>query len=1025
VWIARGRGPADVDGAVAAAAELLARLGDVALRLPVDARAWDTERPGFFVGPEDPPPADGATTRSVPLGGAAVARVGAGLLMTAPDGASLVAAVAAWLTVADAAEGPCRRSVGFAASGGAPEALGVALRHALATLPPVGRVVVPFDAAAVRTVVDAGLEPDAWEVRRRRWGDGERLEVAGHDAAALGHACRWFAGTYPRLPDGRWLDDVDDDLTRFVRAATREGRIGALAAVVAACAGDDDPPTHAEAPSPPADAARVLGLPIRNSARDGALRRWSTRIPWEGERLLDAAVAGLAGLPPQGGAITIEAYASEGRSQREALAERLSAAALAAGVIPAEVRVRHAFRPALHWLLEEVLPGLPEASVGLRVRASRPPGTAAADADGVPERWLRELHPVAELIESERSGLRVDVELGPERSEPSYTADATDAGGRFLASWQLEPPVAASPLSDGGFALSTTGGVRLRRDGAILAEAVVATDADALWRWFVGEVLPDLIAGLDPTDMPPFHELAVVAALSEPDDRLPLDHETDSVTESLHEDLYFGVLEAFQPRGAAARRTSPGRILPFVRAAPGEPTRAQVVLRAWGSGRTGLWTARGAWVEALACDVDARVTVVEGRGEAVVGLVVEVGSEDGLRRLAWAARVRPSLFPAAVPIRLRVAAMPGVAPGPGAAPGPGVGRAGAADREPPAVGTLGPFAVPSALPLPPRPLHPREAIAAGRALAARAPAVRFRTPLESGLGQPLGVLEIGPPEGPAASQARRAAWLPGVLLSARQHANEATSTQAAFAWLDRLLADGTLTRRANLVVHPLENPDGARLHAALCALAPHHMHHAARYTAFGADLQADPLVRGELIPESRLRHEAARRWRPQLHLNDHGYPAHGWVRAQTGHVPRGFADWSLPVGHLTILITHGPDAAEAAALREALAAAAACALAEDAAIGARTRAQVRRSGRYRAATGTPFVFRSGLPFWSLHRPPPDGGPAPEALAPQLTLITEVPDETVAGEAWEACVRSHALVNEAVTLRFLSWLSDRA
>jgi hypothetical protein len=182
-------------------------------------------------------------------------------------------------------------------------------------------------------------------------------------------------------------------------------------------------------------------------------------------------------------------------------------------------------------------------------------------------------------------------------------------------------------------------------------------------------------------------------------------------------------------------------------------------------------------------------------------------------------------------------------------------------------------------------------------------------------------------------------------------------------------------------------------------------------------------VRGEVIPESRLRHETARRWRPQLHLNDHGYPAHGWVRGQTGHVPRGFADWSLPVGHLTILISHGRDEDEDAALREALAEAAAAALAADAEIGARTRAQLRRSGRYRAHAGTPFEARDGLPFWSRHRFRAADAAA-LALAPRLTLITEVPDETVAGAAWDACVRSHALVNEAVTLRFLDWLADR-
>ena len=273
-----------------------------------------------------------------------------------------------------------------------------------------------------------------------------------------------------------------------------------------------------------------------------------------------------------------------------------------------------------------------------------------------------------------------------------------------------------------------------------------------------------------------------------------------------------------------------------------------------------------------------------------------------------------------------------------------------------------------------------------------------------------------------------------MLLSARQHANEPTSTQAALVWLEHVLHHGGLSKRANLIVHPLENPDGARLHAALCSLAPNHMHHAARYTAFGADLQTDPRVGGDVIDESLMRHDAAERWHPVLHLNDHGYPAHAWLRAHSGFMPRGFEDWSLPIGHLTILSTHGPDEAAAAALREALIVDVEAALVADVFVREHTWAQAQRSVRYRPVANTPFDFRSGLPFWSNHRPrspiestpgggDEDGAPARALLLPLPTLITEVPDETVSGEAWQACVRTHIAVNEAVTRRFLTWWRD--
>ncbi len=298
-----------------------------------------------------------------------------------------------------------------------------------------------------------------------------------------------------------------------------------------------------------------------------------------------------------------------------------------------------------------------------------------------------------------------------------------------------------------------------------------------------------------------------------------------------------------------------------------------------------------------------------------------------------------------------------------------------------------------------------------RHLAARHPEVHLRVAHESVLGQPLVALETGHPAGPDVSRARRARWKPSVLISARQHANEPTSTQAVLALLTAELERPDLMRAFNLVVHPLENPDGARLHAALCSLAPNHMHHAARYTAYGADLQTDPELDGRLIGESAQRRDAWRRWRPVVHLNNHGYPAHEWVRPQTGYVPAGFANWSLPVGHLTILTVRHAPTAPAQALIAALRERVAKALAAERDVSELTRSQVARSSRYRPLASTPFRFARGLPFWETVAAPDDADD--DAFAPLLTVITEVPDETVAGARWHACTTAHRRIDEAV------------
>ncbi|KMO19910.1 hypothetical protein [Methylobacterium platani] len=224
-----------------------------------------------------------------------------------------------------------------------------------------------------------------------------------------------------------------------------------------------------------------------------------------------------------------------------------------------------------------------------------------------------------------------------------------------------------------------------------------------------------------------------------------------------------------------------------------------------------------------------------------------------------------------------------------------------------------------------------------------------------------------------------------VTIGSGQHPNEVTGPAGALA-AARILAarDG-----AHVTVSPLENPDGAALQRRLAAGNPRHMHHAARYTALGDDLEyriAPPFY------ETALRHEVERSSGALLHLNLHGYPAHEWTRPFSGYLPSGFETWSLPRGFFLIL-RHWRGWGEAA---EALATAVTAELAEDAGLMALTEAQLALSARHgplpalRMIHGIPCLIAED----ARHRVP-------------LTLITEYPDETIAGEALAAGIRAQA------------------
>lgn len=219
----------------------------------------------------------------------------------------------------------------------------------------------------------------------------------------------------------------------------------------------------------------------------------------------------------------------------------------------------------------------------------------------------------------------------------------------------------------------------------------------------------------------------------------------------------------------------------------------------------------------------------------------------------------------------------------------------------------------------------------------------------------------------------------GMMISGGQHANEPSGIVGA------LRAGALLAERseAHFTLSPLENPDGQALHLRLCLSNPSHMHHAARYTALGDDLE----YRSDADPGERaIRVEAMRRTKALLHVNLHGYPAHEWTRPLSGYVPHGFALWTLPKGFFLILRYRVGWEGRARDLVERV---------------TRRLAHVpsllsfteRQLSLYRAHSGEPgFEAVNGFPCLFT---------VDERQAVPLTLITEYPDETIQDEAFQA------------------------
>ena len=219
----------------------------------------------------------------------------------------------------------------------------------------------------------------------------------------------------------------------------------------------------------------------------------------------------------------------------------------------------------------------------------------------------------------------------------------------------------------------------------------------------------------------------------------------------------------------------------------------------------------------------------------------------------------------------------------------------------------------------------------------------------------------------------------GVIISAGQHANETTSPVGTLRAVRRLAA----RPGAHFTFCPLENPDGYALHQRLVAANPRHMHHAARYTALGDDLEYRT---GDTLYEKAIRLEAEARVPALLHLNFHGYPAHEWTRPLSGYVPRGFEAWTIPKGFFLVMRhAEGWDAAARALMDDVTAQ-----LNDVPGLRAFNEAQIALFERHAGETG--FEILNGFPvtiaYDARHRVP-------------MTLITEYPDETIEGDAFRA------------------------
>ena len=238
-----------------------------------------------------------------------------------------------------------------------------------------------------------------------------------------------------------------------------------------------------------------------------------------------------------------------------------------------------------------------------------------------------------------------------------------------------------------------------------------------------------------------------------------------------------------------------------------------------------------------------------------------------------------------------------------------------------------------------------------------------------------------------------------VMVSGGQHPNETTGIVGAIR-AARKLAD---RKGAHFTISPLENPDGYALHQRLRVDNPRHMHHAARYTALGDDLEyRTPENSGSQLNEKEIRFKAQEMSGASLHVNLHGYPSHEWTRPLSGYVPRNFAMWTLPKGFFLIIRHHADWEKQAEALLDKV-------TRHLGAIPGLLDYNNRQIELYEIHAGeTGFRIINGFPCLSS---------IDDRHTVPMTLITEYPDETIYGDDF---ITGHTAQMETVLSAYDAW-----
>jgi hypothetical protein len=707
-------------------------------------------------------------------------------------------------------------------------------------------------------------------------------------------------------------------------------------------------------------------------------------------------------------------------------------------------------------------------------------------------RWLQEIYPVdAVLAKALQVPDSMITFKATYQQRPVYTVRAYDASDRVLLEESFDPKYVVRPFfelfPEYEQVRVTTGWVSVEANGDTLVDQRIKTDPESFWDVLQTDTYQRIIDYVmdiqdgepSPGNAPYFDEFRVDLTLSEPNYRIGLDEEVISSAEALHEDIYFETLTLFSLLGqryGVDAMDYPGRVLPYVRppvdGKPGravitltgkergvpevvltyrepgaEPTRQRYPLSPLGieapklrgiTARAGVDGLEQLLFEVVVTDSIDRYEEFKLRGSEsqvdrqFLSAQMVQGMVGMLGRLHQAGIAQEAIsYDRVGEVAFRVVMRDSAAAS--------FSRTASVARSSRPASTTRPTLVDRNFRYDGQrivqwetPIPPSES----DQLLARLntfPVVNAYWVGRSFLGQDIYAADFLPPhEARFVSQAKLNALKPTLFLSGRQHANEVSSTSHILRLGELLATDSAYTallRKVNVVLHPITNPDGARLAYEMQLENPDFMLHAGYLGALGVDATSGANTEDPIYPESTVRPKLQEMWLPDVYVNMHGYPSHEWVQYFAGYsawvrsrsgaqrswwAPRG---WFIP-GYNYNEDPQNPNFQKAQMAVLDTITKSIAALPDVMAMNRRMYTLYAKYGKQDLESFREYFHNDVLVSLSLRGTPVGGQGVNSRRVTWVSTTTEAPDETARGE-WLERVASAGLAHGSALIRYLA------